>query len=199
MKFEKLSLTEIEETVKKYRHNEEKQQAFREVINSDGLKISNKDRNRTEAFERIWNSAVTLTRKRYSFGRYKDLESPFSAVVRKFVKENTFYKSSILGNFMESTGKNIDEIFADAEKKTFKDRTENFMNKYGDEEAEDNRGVRKSLNEWFNDYISGNISKEKLSWIIQEFKEENEEFLSNDYKGKNFESAEAIRNEYFSD
>lgn len=198
MKFEKLSSEEVERNSRKYR-NEYKRQAYKDVINSDTLKFDEKlDKNRTEAFERIWNSALTLTRKRYSFSRRKDLNLPFSAVIKNFVKEHTFYKSSVLGNFMSSEGKNIDEIFAGAEKKTYEDRTKDFMEKYGDENAEDNRGVVKTLKEWFKDYKEDNISREKLNWIIQNFKDENEEYLSNDYHGKNFESADSIKNDYFS-
>lgn len=193
-KFEKLLEEEVEKKSKEYR-NPIKRETFVKLVNDDNLKINKRlDKNRIDAFERIWNTAMTLTRRRYGFGR-NDTNLKFSEITSMFAKENTYYKSSILENFENSDGKGIIEKFNDAERKTYEERTDNFLRKYGDEKVYSDED--KTLNDYFDDYKKGKISKEKMNFIIADFEEGNQEYLSQDYHGKNYESALSIINEQF--
>lgn len=197
-KFDKLDDLEIQKIQRTdYKHNEIKQKTFKDIINSDNLKIKEYDTNRVDAFNRIWENAKTLVRRRYSFGR-NDTGLSFNELVSMFVRENTFYKSSILENFENANGKNVSERFLNAERATYNDRTKQFLSKYGEEKVRSEYlNKTKTLNDFFEDYKSGKISKEVMNSIIDDFKETNEEYLSVDYRGKNYESNEALLNDYF--
>lgn len=191
--FNELTQTEIEKQSKKYKRNPEKQKAFEKVVNSKFLKTKNTDNNRIETFERLWKEATTLTRKTRSFGKNKNYLS-FSENVGLLVTENTFYKSSVLENFISANGKNITEKLENAERKTYEERTDVFFAKYGTEEIT-YKDETKTLNEFFEDYQNGKISKEVMNDIIAEFESSNEEYLSVDYSYKNNESTQSLINE----
>ena len=140
---------------------------------------------------------MQLARKRYSFGRNKEIGMTFSEIASMYTKEYVYYKSSILGNFEQSEGKTIFEKVLNAEKKSYKDRTKDFFKKYGDEKVYTTDD--KTLNDYFKEYEQGKITKEELNFIIYDFKDSNEEYLSTDYKTKYFESAESIISDNFSD
>ena len=195
--FRKLTENQVEKYASKIK-NETKRDAYIKTINSDTLKIDKTiDNDRNEAFERIYKSAMLLARKRYSFGRNAELGMNLNEIASMFTKEYIFYKSSILGNFEESEGKTIFERVSNAEKKAYHDRTKDFFKKYGDEIVYTTDD--KTLNDYLKDYEEGKISKEELNFIIYDFKDSNEEYLSTDYKTKYFESAEAIISDTFSD
>ena len=195
--FRKLTENQIEKYASNIK-NKVKRDAYLKTINSDTLKYDKTiDNNRNEAFERIYNIAMQLARKRYSFGRNKEIGMTFSEIASMYTKEYVYYKSSILGNFEQSEGKTIFEKVLNAEKKSYKDRTKDFFKKYGDEKVYTTDD--KTLNDYFKEYEQGKITKEELNFIIYDFKDSNEEYLSTDYKTKYFESAESIISDNFSD
>lgn len=195
--FRKLTENQIE----KYASNikdETKRDAYVKTINSDTLKIDKTvDTSRNDAFERIYKTAMTLAKRRYSFGRNAEIGMSLVEIASMYTKEYVFYKSSILGNFEQSEGKNIFERVENAEKKSYQDRTKEFFKKYGDEVVYTTDD--KTLNDYLREYEEGKISKEELNFIIYDFKDSNEEYLSTDYKTKYFESAESIISDNFSD
>ena len=140
---------------------------------------------------------MQITKKRYAFGRNLEMGMSLVEIASMITKEYVFYKSSILSNFEEAEGNSIFLKFENAEKKTYAERTKSFFEKFGDEKVYTTED--KTLNDYLNEYKEGKISKEKLNWIIDDFKENNPEYVSTDYKIKYFESAEAIISDNFSD
>ena len=193
--FKKLTESEISK-YEKHLSNDYKKDAYRKIINSDTLKYNKSiDKDRNDTFERIYRGAMTLARRRYGFGRNAEIGMSLSEIASLFAKEYVFYKSSLLSNFEETEGKNVYEKFLNAEKKTYEERTDNFFTKYGDEKVYATNDL--TLNDYLNQYKEGKISKEKLNYIIEDFKESNEEYLNTDYKANNYESSSSFINDYF--
>lgn len=191
-KIDFLSNEEIEKYKKIYK-NEEKFSSFKNVVNTSYLVEKTGIKNRVEAFEKVWNDAKHLVKRRYSFGR-NDTNKSFNEITKMFVSEYVFYESSVLKNFENEEGKLL-ERFEKTEKKTYGDRTEALFEKYGDEIF-----YGKQFREYLQDYLDGKISKEELNDIIQEFKDTNNAFLENQgdesYKRNGFEINETIANEF---
>lgn len=196
--FEKLTKSQIDKYSDKIK-NEYKKDAYTKTINSDTLKIiKGTDKSRNDAFERIYRTAMQVAKRRYAFGRFRENGYlSLSEVASIMTKEYVYYKSSVLSNFEDAEGKTLFKKFENAEKKTYEERTDNFFKKFGTEKVYTTDD--KTLNDFLNDYKEGKISKEKLNSIIEDFKETNAEYLSTDYKTKNFESSDSIREDYFSD
>lgn len=195
--FRKLTENQIEKYASTIK-NEAKRDAYEKVINSDTLKVDKTiDKNRNDAFERIYRSAMQITKKRYSFGRNEELGLSLVEIASMLTKEYVFYKSSVLGNYENAEGKSVFKKFENAEKKTYEQRTEKFFKQFGDEKVYTTED--KTLNDYLNDYREGKITKEELNFIIYDFKDTNEEYLSTDYKTKYFESAESIISDNFTD
>ena len=195
--FRKLTEKQIEKYASTIK-NEAKRDAYEKVINSDTLKVDKTiDKNRNDAFERIYRSAMQITKKRYSFGRNEELGLSLVEIASMLTKEYVFYKSSVLSNYENAEGKSVFKKFENAEKKTYEQRTEKFFKQFGNEKVYTTED--KTLNDYLNDYREGKITKEELNFIIYDFKDTNEEYLSTDYKTKYFESAESIISDNFTD
>ena len=162
---------------KNYIKNPEKRQLFKDIINSNFLKVKGNE-SRITAFNKIWRKAQRVSRIIYG----KDTSiSQRSKISANFVRENTYYKSSFLQNFSYSKKVDLETSIHRAEVKTFSERISKFLQKYGDTPVQTsygrlitkNEGEGLTLNDYFEKYSNGEISKEEMSTIIKNFKESN--------------------------
>ena len=177
---------EINKFSRKYRRNKVKQDTYRTYINDlNEKKIG---------FEEIWTRGMKITRQVYGFMKKDDrdyLNKPFSDLVSSLIREYVLYPDSIIENFNKMEGHSPKDRFFNATSKVYEIRTSKFMNKYGSREFKFN-GEKHSLNEWMQIYKSRGISREEMNEIIKQFKAHDDEFLSQTYKGRNYEQKSSL-------
>ena len=142
--------------------NPEKRELFKQIINSNFLKRKGNE-NRITAFNRIWKKAQRVSKMIYGNDLSILQRSKHSA---DFVREYTYYKSSMLQNFHYSKIDGIEKSVKTAEFKTYSERVKNFMQKYGDFIVKQNL----TLNDYFEMFKNGEIDKETMNEIISLFK-----------------------------
>lgn len=152
-----------------YIRNPEKAQLFNDIINSNFLKRKGNE-SRITTFNRLWRKAQRIART--VFGSEKNI-SERSKIAADFVRENTYYRSSILDNFHNKKGIDISESFRNAETKTYLARIEKFIEKYGDSKISgDIIGIHSdlSMNDFVDLFKNGSIDKDTMNEIIKYFK-----------------------------
>lgn len=151
-----------------YIRNPEKAKLFNDIINSNFLKRKGNE-SRITAFNRQWRKAQRIART--VFGSKNISER--SKIAADFVRENTYYRSSILNNFHSKKGIDAEESFRDAETKTYLARIEKFLEKYGDSKLSgDVIGIHSemTMNEFVELFKNGSIDKDTMNEIIKYFK-----------------------------
>lgn len=154
---------------KNYIKNPEKRQLFKDIINSNFLKVKGNEK-RITAFNRLWRKAQRIAKIVHG----KDLNiSQRSKIAANFVRENTYYRSSFMDNFHYSKNVELEKSIHDAEFTTYMERVKKFMEKYGDtkvngEIIEGLSGL--TLNDYLEMYKNGQITKEEMNEIIDYFK-----------------------------
>lgn len=144
--------------------NPYKQKAFEEFVG--------KNKHDLEQFNIIWKRSVKNARRIYGFGKHKGFKD-ISKNAEVFAVDEIRYKGGSINNLIETAeGNDYYEKFENTEKTIYEKRTQEFFNvngsdtmKYGNEE--------KTMNEWFEDYKNGKISKETMNEIIKEYKDTN--------------------------
>ena len=128
----------------------------------------------TDLFENMWGKSMKTARKLYNFGKNKEFRN-ISKQARVFFQDDLFYgdRELTFNKALENVkASEMKEVFADTEKEIYMKRTKTFIENNGENEFEYN-GEEKTLEEWMEDYNSGEISKEEMNDIIKQYKEQN--------------------------
>lgn len=153
---------------------------FKNEFKQSAFESYTKNKNRVdEEFKIIWKRSMRTARRLYMATGLNPAYKNLSARASVFFHEDLYYSNTgfTINKIMEeSSGKSVMELFDETEKIIYNKRTENFINKHGEQEFY-YEGYKKTLKEWLKDYNEDKITKEDMNEIIKQYKEQNPDKL----------------------
>ncbi len=125
-----------------------------------------------EDFSKKWNDTLNKEVRHYFTGKnilHRNFGSTTNFLLREKLLADRFKTKSFFKFYEEYNGTE-QEKYEYAEKMTYEQRIERFLEIYGKNIYEFENGKPKTINDKFEEYLSGDINQDDMNKIIEEFK-----------------------------
>lgn len=176
------------------RFEKEKQETY-EYVKNKYKNIDVSYEKKLKRFNKMWDRAEEIARYFYfETSTNKNMGEIVSDLVSEFYERKN--RGSILEVYRDVKSRSFEENVMRATKLRVKGRLKEFLDDFGEETYEYN-GKERTLNQWVNQYLKGNISSQELFNIIDFWKDGNEPYMLEFYR-KNDIDADIIEQQKFS-